>query len=233
MIFTSDKDYKSTKKIKQGILKIKEEFEPLAKWIDQKYDVKTLNIIFDYIHKNKSQPRIQICLEYAKDKGKFMNNRTYNFDEIKQNEIANKFGEITSKYELKNKSIWIKKLLGLTYKSNNLFVYFSDFETIAKDEANKNIPDNEIKKLKSEINNPEIWMIDRRFNSATFFLYTDEQIKKYQDSELHKKWNEQYFDILKKYDEFGYFKKDFYSIFLDSKENFDTNYESNWYYYYK
>ena len=28
--------------------------------------------------------------------------------------------------------------------------------------------------------------------------------------------------------EFGYFKKDFYSVFLDSKENFDTNYESNW-----
>ena len=93
--------------------------------------------------------------------------------------------------------------------------------------------DREIKKLKSEINNPELWKIDRRFNSATYFLYTDEQLKKYQDSELHKQWNEQYFDLLKKYDEFGYFKKDFYSVFLDSKENFDTNYESNWYYYYK
>jgi hypothetical protein len=66
-----------------------------------------------------------------------------------------------------------------------------------------------------------------------FEKYTTEQLKKYQDSELHKKWNEQYFDILKKYDEFGYFKRDFYSVFLDSKENFDKNYESNWYYYYK
>ena len=233
MIFTSDKDYKSTKKIKQGISSIKDEFEPLAKWIDKKYDVKTLNLIFDFIHNDKSHPRLQVCLEYAKDKGKFIDNRTYNFDETKQNEIAKKFGEITSNYELKSKPNWIKKLLGLTYKSNNLFVYFSDFETIAKDEANENIPDEEIKKLKTEINNPEIWKIDRRFNNATFFLYTDEQLKKYQDSDLHKKWNEQYFDLLKKYDEFGYFKKDFYSIFLDSKENFDTNYESNWYYYYK
>ena len=233
MIFTSDKDYKSTKKIKQGISKIKDEFEPLAKWIDKKYSVKTLNLVFDFMDNNKSNPRLQVCLEYARDKGKFMDNRTYNFDKTKQNEIAKKFGEITSNYELKNKPNWIKKLLGLTYKSNNLFVYFSDFETIAKDEANENIPDKEIKKLKSEINNPELWKIDRRFNSATYFLYTDEQLKKYQDSELHKKWNEQYFELLKKHDEFGYFKKDFYSVFLDSKENFDTNYESNWYYYYK
>ena len=144
MIFTSDKDYKSTKKIKQGISRIKDEFEPLAKWIDEKYDVKTLNLIFDFIDNNKSHPRLQVCLEYAKDKGEFMDNRTYNFDKTKQNEIAKKFGEITSNYELKNKPNWIKKLLGLTYKSNNLFVYFSNFETIAKDEANENIPYKEI-----------------------------------------------------------------------------------------
>lgn len=233
MIFTSDKDYKSTKKIKQGISKIKDEFEPLTKWIDEKYDVKTLNLIFDFIDNDKSHPRLQVCLEYAKDKGKFMDNKTYNFDKRKQKDIAEKFEEITSNYVLENKPSWIKRLLGLIYNSNNLFVYFSDFETIAKDETNKNIPKKEIEKLKAEINNPELWKIDRRFNSATYFLHTDEQLKKYQDSATHKKWSEKYFELLKSYDEFNYFKKDYYSVYLDSKENFDTNYESNWYYYYK
>jgi hypothetical protein len=233
MIATSDKDYKETKKIKQGISKIKDEFEPLAKWIDLKYEVKTLNILFDYIDKNKWQPRIQICLEYARDKGKFMDPKTYNFDQRKQKEISEKFEELNSNYELEISTNWIKRLLGLKYKSNNLFVYFSDFETIAKDEANENIPEKEIKKLKTEINNSELWEIDRRFNGVTYFLYTDDQLKKYQDSEIHKNWSNQYYDLLKKYDEFGYFKKDFYSVFLDSKENFDTNYESNWFYYYK
>ncbi len=233
MIMPSDKDYKSTKRIKQNISKIKEEFEPLSKWIDKKYDVKTLNLIFDFINNSKSHPRLQVCLEYAKDKGKFMDNRTYNFDKTKQNEISEKFAKITSDYEMKNKPNWIKKILGLTYKTKNLFVYFSDFESIAKIEANENIPEKEIKKLKSEISNPELWEIDRRFDCTTYFLHTNEQLKKYQDSEIHKKWNQQYFDLLKDYDEFEYFKKDFYSVFLDSKENFDTNYESNWYYYYK
>ncbi|MCF7567279.1 hypothetical protein L3X37_02720 [Sabulilitoribacter arenilitoris] len=233
MIFTSDKDYKSTKKIKQGVSKIKEEFEPLAKWIDQKYDVKTLNVLFDYMDNIKSHPRLQVCLEYASDKGKFMDNRTYNFDVRKQKEIAKKFGEITSNYELKNKPSWIQRILGLTYKSKNLYVYFTDFESIAKIEANESIPDKEIIQLKSRLNNQELWEIDKKFDGVTFFLFTDELLKKYQDSETHKIWNGQYFHLLTNYDEFGYFKKDYFYVHLDSKENFDNNYESNWFYYYK
>ena len=30
----------------------------------------------------------------------------------------------------------------------------------------------------------------------------------------------------------NYFKKNSYSIYLDNKENFDKNYQSNWFYYY-
>ncbi|WP_242015700.1 hypothetical protein [Robertkochia marina] len=229
----SDKDYKSTKKIKQNISNIKEEFGPLAKWIDDKYDVKTLNLIFDYIGNDKAHPRLQVCLEYARDKGKFMDNKTYNFDKRKQNEIAEKFAEITSDYELKTKSNWIKRIFGLTYESNNLFVYFTDFESIAKIEANEKITEKEIKNLKAKIDNKELWTISRAFSGVTFFLYTDEQLKKYQDSETLKKWKNQYYELLKEYDEFGYFKSDYFYFFLDSKENFDTNYEANWFYYYK
>ncbi|WP_229418529.1 hypothetical protein [Flagellimonas chongwuensis] len=214
-------------------MKIKEEFTPLAKWIDEKYDVKTLNLVFDFIKNDKSYPRLQVCLEYVKDKGKFMDNQTYSFDKTKQNEVSDKFAEIVSGYNIKNRQNWIKKIFGLTYKPNNLFVYFSDFESIAKIEANENIPEKKIKELKTAINNSELWEIDRRFDSVTYFLHTEEQLIRYQNSEIHKKWNQEYFDLLKDYDEFGYFIRESYSVFLDSKENFDKNYESNWFYYYK
>ena len=42
-----------------------------------------------------------------------------------------------------------------------------------------------------------------------------------------------YFELLKEYDEFEYFKQDSFLIYLDSKENFDNNYEGDWHYYYK
>ena len=42
-----------------------------------------------------------------------------------------------------------------------------------------------------------------------------------------------YFEILKAYDEFGYLVEKDFAVNFDSKQNFDDNYESNWYYYYK
>ncbi|NOQ71943.1 MAG: hypothetical protein GQ574_08075 [Crocinitomix sp.] len=232
MLMPSDKDYKSTKKIKENVSKIKEEFELLAHWIDQKYAVKTYNILFDYMDKSKSRPRLQICLEFARDKGKFME-RMGNFDKNKQKEIAEKFREITSTIKTAYKPSHFKKLFGLRYRNDNLHIYFTEFESIAKTEANNSIPKKEIEKLQKALNNPELWKISRAFYGVTYFLHTNEQLKKYEDSEIHKKWSEQYFELLKKHDEFGYFKKAAFRVHLDSKENFDNNYESNWYYYYK
>lgn len=228
----SDKDYKSAKKIKQGISVLDKEFESLVEWIDGKYDVKTLYVFFDHIHKNKSHPRLQICLEYAKDKSKFIDTNTYDFDKKKQKEIAEKFEEYTS-FNQRIKPSILKKLFKFNKRAQKLHVYFTDFESIAKIEANISISEKEIETLKKNLNNPEVWEVSKGFFGVTYFFCTDEQLKKYQDSELHKKWSEQYFELLENYDEFSYFKKDLFSIYLDSKENFDNNYESNWYYYYK
>ena len=54
-----------------------------------------------------------------------------------------------------------------------------------------------------------------------------------QQSEERKDWTKAYFKLLEPYDEFSYFKQDQFKIGLDSKENFDQNYQSNWQYYYK
>ena len=40
-------------------------------------------------------------------------------------------------------------------------------------------------------------------------------------------------DLLKKYDEFDFAKKDKFRVLIDSKENLENNYLSSWYYYYK
>ena len=73
-----------------------------------------------------------------------------------------------------------------------------------------------------------------RFSSrATFFLHTDELLKLYENSSIKKEWADKYFEVLNVYNEFGYFKRDTFEIFLDSKENFDKNYEGRWFYYYK
>lgn len=234
MILPSDKVYKETKQIMLGKKFIKTEFQPLADWIDQTYGVKTINIYYDTIDKGK-RPRLEICFEHPKESILFRESNGFNFDSNKQKAIAKKFEEIINKLEVKKaKGLFslFKKRSANKYKTKNLWVIYSDFKSVAETESNLNIPKAIITKLINEFNNKDIWDISRYSSSTTIFLYTDDQKRKYLNSEEHKKWAAKYYELLSQYDEFGYFKKEFFNVLLDSKENFDKNYESNWYYYY-
>ncbi len=235
MIMPSDKDFKETKQIMLGKKAMKPEFNPLSEWIDRTYGVKTINIFYDTIDKG-TRPRLEICFEYSREKAQFNGPNGFNFDSDKQKAIGNKFKETLAKQGLIQES----RLFGLfkkpatsKYKTENIWVFYGDFESIARTEANENVPESKVKALKNELDNKDIWEISRAFSGTTIFLYTDEQVKKYENSEEHKKWTDKYFELLSQYDEFGYFKREFFLVHLDSKENFDNNYESNWFYYYK
>ena len=233
MIMPSDKDYKETKQIMLGKKAMKSEFKPLAEWIDKTYGVKTINVFYDTIDKG-ARPRLEICFEYLREKVAFMDPRGFNV--VRQKAIAKKFEETLKEQGLIQESGFLgffKKLTTSKYKTENIWVVYGDFESIAKIEANESVPKEKVKALKKEMNNPDIWGISRAFSGTTIFLYKDEQVKKYENSEDHKIWTDKYFELLSQYDHFRYFKKEFFSVYLDSKENFDNNYESNWFYYYK
>jgi hypothetical protein len=235
MIMPTDKDYQETKLIKQGKRNMNPDFLVLADWINSTFNVTVINIFFDTIDKKDNRPRLSIIFEYHKDELKFRNGLKGNYDSKKQKIIADKFRKLVNQ-ETRKISL-IDKLLNkkpdLKYNTEDLFVVFTSFEPIAKSEVNSTIPESEVKKLKKELDNPDLWEISRCFSGTTFFLYTDKQVKEYEDSIFIKEWTTKYFDILEPFNEFGYFKRDSFEINLDSKENFDNNYESNWFYYYK
>jgi hypothetical protein len=90
----------------------------------------------------------------------------------------------------------------------------------------------EIKKLQSELNIDDLWIIrSNAFCEPTFFFYTDDQVNRYSNNEVKASLNNKCFELLKKHDEFDYFKKEEFSIQLDSKENFERFYKGNWFYY--
>lgn len=218
-----------------GTEKMKPEFVPLAEWIDKTYDVKTINIIYDTIHNNT--PRIQICFEFEKEKNKFLTHDISYFDKSKQKAIAEKFSEIIKQQGFAKSSNLILTLFGSNKKRNyltdNIFVVYGAFETVAKQEAVYKIKQRQTEMFIKSFNNPDIWTISMGFIFPTFFLFTDEKVKEYDKSEIKEMWADQYFEFIKPFDEFNYFKRNEIQVFIDSKENFDNNYQSNWYYYYK
>jgi hypothetical protein len=236
MISPYDKEYKQTKQIMLGKKTMNPDFRPLADFIDRRFGVRTINIVYDTID-NGTRPRIGIYFEFSHEKQSFNeNNGDVNFDSKKQKLIADKLRQtIIEQGLIKNRGLFnlLTKTETAKYQTDNIWVYYSAFEPIARNEANESIPQVKVMQLKTELNCKDLWEISRCFSGTTFFLYTDEQVKQYENSETRKMWADKYFDLLEPYNEFDYFERDKFNVFLDSKENFDNNYKSNWYYYYK
>jgi hypothetical protein len=236
LITSTDKEYQNAKLIKQGRRKIEPKFENLAKWISDKYNVNVIDICHELMT-NMDKIRVGIAVEFYQDYVKFKEDdeRWSNYDEKIQNEIAEKYIELISNV-LRLKSE--KKFLGLIekpkqLKPSDIFVSTSAFEPIAREEVNTKIPEKQIEKLTSSLNSSQIWTISRCFESATLFVFTKKQKAELENSTDLKQIEDKYFALLKEYDEFNYLDRDKFKIGIDTKQNFDDNYESNWYYYYK
>jgi hypothetical protein len=235
MILPSDKEYTQTKRIILGTERMKPEFVPLAEWIDKTFDVRTINIVYDTLD-NKT-PRIQICFEYEKEKNKFLTHDISYFDKSKQKVIGQKFSEIIKQQGLSKNNSSISNIFGLNkngiYLTENVFVIYGAFEPVAKLEATYKITQKQTEEFIKSFDNKDIWTISIGFTIPTFFMFTDEKVKEYDKPEIKSAWADKYYDFVKPFDEFNYFKRTDIQVYLDSKENFDKNYESNWYYYYK
>ena len=223
MITSSDSEYKATKRIKQGKAHLAAPFDELAAWISEKWGVTVLNVIYERANDlhvpSLPVPRMQVILEHYDEAQKFDDG--YNFDKTKQQAIASQFLEI------------INRRPDHRYDADGLFVVFFPFAPLARQEADSQLSEQEIEALKQRIGNPDLWKISRPFGHVTFLFYTDAQAEEYATMGQKEEYARKYFEILKPYDEFDYLSEDDFAVNFDSKQNFDENYESNWYYYYK
>lgn len=113
MILPSDKEYRVTKQIMLGNTTMNPDFVELANFIDTTFCVKTINIIYDTVGKEK-RPRLNICFEFEHEKQSFNeNNGRFSFDIIKQKIIADKFKQTLNEQEIVKE----KRLFDLFAKS--------------------------------------------------------------------------------------------------------------------
>jgi hypothetical protein len=218
MVSIFDNEYKATKRIKQGVAKLSPPFDELARWIAATWRVSVLNVIHDG-RDSTHAPRLQVILEETADSMKFFSG--VNFDPAKQQAIKDHFIKLIPRGE------------STRYETDGLFVVFSAFAPLAREEADAQIPKDEIEALKVQIANPELWEISRCFARVTFFFFTNAQVKRHLDAGKKALYSKMYFALLKPRDEFGYLHESSFSVDFDSKENFDENFNSSWFNYYR
>jgi len=229
MVVCSDPEYKKTKLVKLGIEKINPAFMELAEWITTSYGTKVLNIYYDKITSDKNRPRLSIIFEFFEEAERFKD-RIGNFDETKQKVIADKFRQLQEKQN-KKQNISGRLFNGTGFATDRLYVIFTAFEPIAREEITKIVPEGKIEELQNVLAMQDLWKIYRQFSLTTFFFYTDAQLKRYSSDGTTEFLKQQYYNLLKHYDEFNYIKPDTYFIKFDTKENFDNHYQSSWFYY--
>jgi hypothetical protein len=212
MLHPSDKEFLLTRLIKLGKRKEAAAHIPLIQWIFKKYNQRPLTVFADPL--NESILRLQIIFEFKKEADFFLLKRTFGFSAQKQSAVAKKYCQL------------------LNEKSNkDILVLFYAFEPLAKEQANNKVPQKFIAAFKEKYKD-QLWEVARYGEHTTFFFYSDEQLKRAKASNLLFSIKQEYYQTLKKFDEFNYINLETFNAVFDSKENFDTHYNGNWRAYY-
>ena len=180
------------------------EFQHLIDWIKSEFDIVVYNVIYDTM-RFKDKTLLNIILKREDDQEEF-----HKKVGVEENSKVTSYFE--SYYRDSDK-----------YNSQGIHVDTETFESAYKFRLSKNLglaKDYLIKKYS------EIWHIDLFIYTFFTFTYKDEQIEQFkqQINEL----SEQIYEILKPFDEFNFLEISDIKIHLDSKENFDRNYDGNW-----
>ncbi|MBQ8777650.1 MAG: hypothetical protein IJZ71_09220 [Treponema sp.] len=214
-IFLNNKNesVKSEKEISLNKEISNKDYYEIKEYISKTYNLDIHEISFTLLENSyKNLIRFEIKLEND------CPNINIHFDKKIEDEIISYITE--KEFELQNK-----------YKAK-FFVYFSSFEQDELERIYAKLPEN-LNFLLKIINNQNIWIIKNVFSTrVVVFFYSNNQIQNIKEKERIERIVIEYiYSSLKKFDSNNKLKKDEINIEFDTKENFDTNYESNWYYY--
>lgn len=217
MMYTSERDYHSTKLIKKGEKELDSSFSRFADWVLEEFGWRPINIIYDKIDPN-NRPKLSLIFELQGQASVFHNGTGY--DEKKRKAVVDQFKTFANEGS------------GISDNSD-IWVIFQDFEPAEQAFCNERIPKEEIDAFKARYADQHLWEVSRFGAYTTFFFLTKEQMLSSKESGLQAELKAEYLKLLKPYDEFNYFNLENLPIVFDNKENFDEHYQGSWHQFYK
>jgi hypothetical protein len=217
MKYSLDDDfYEETKDIALGKVKKSPFLAEFSDWFVRTYSVKILNLEFSKLE-SSSRYRLHVIIQNPDDYGK-MYVETFVPNEEYQKEIAFEFQRLAIKHQFATEE-----------QLKDLFVIYNDFSEEAKTDANQKAAKEVERLIKGKYST--VWDVYEHFLETVVFYYSDVDLATNENNGISKSITEDYYSILKKYDELGYFTRENIRLRFDSKENLDKNYKGNLFYY--
>jgi hypothetical protein len=178
--------------------------------------------------------RLSVVLERT-DQCRVFLTAPYMFDKRKQKTVARLFTQSLREEDLRAIHRRPSGEQHSAVHADEIFVYFADFEHVAKQEVHDLATTGPgLDEFTASLGiADQFWCTQRLSGPPIVFVHTDEQARALKASDLPVTWADTYFEIAKRHDDFGYLARAEITIQVDSKENFDANYSSNWFYYFK
>jgi hypothetical protein len=183
-------------------------------WFMQTYAVTLLNIALGKMATlNTNKHRLDIILENPIDYRK-MHVSVYEPKKEYQTEIASEFQKLAAKYRFAKQE-----------QLEDLFVFYIDFS----DEVKITVCQKAAKEAEHVIKEKfsAVWDVFTSFGRSFVFYYSDSDITNNESNGISKAITEEYYSIVKKYDELDYFTIDNLLPKFESKENLDKNYNGS------
>src|SRR3990167_6903966 len=219
MLSPTDAAYVATKKIRLGKAALKSPFKECVEALRAAFPgVSIFNAHYERIAPHDI-PRLTVVVDYDEEQQKFFGGRG-GYDKAKQAMAAEIFRDA------------VKAARNDLYDTRDLFVIFSDFEGVARIEANAKVKEIEIERLRRRLAADQIWAVHSFLHRVDFLFHTDAELNGPTDG-LKNRLAEGYAALIAPHDEFGYLANRPIAAYFSSKETFDRDYNSSWFNYYR
>ncbi|BBY28663.1 hypothetical protein [Mycolicibacterium sediminis] len=235
-LLPNDDAYHRVKRIRQGVGRLEPIFDDFVDRFERRFGFAPLSLTTDALKpsvKRASAPRLGVVLERTEQYRSFLE-AGRGYDPTKQRLIAQMFVGALVGVDLLSVFGMPGKYVGSEDFAGEIFVHFSDFERLAKIETHSSLTPAELEHFTASLGlGDQLWCIRSLWGPPVVFVHTATQAVALQASAVPERWADEYFSLVTSHDEFGYLGRSEITIAVDSKENFDRNYASNWYYYFK
>jgi len=220
MVLVDDKYYHETLDILRGKVELLPIFKELKAFIQSQYDVTAYNFVFRKMkNKNLKKPfELYVLLATTEDFRKIHSG--YNYNEVIQKEIAEKFLKLANQYNY-----------GKPKSRKDIWVCYNDFSIEMRTDVNWRTIKEASRFIKDKYSSYNVWSVQAAFESSVVFFLSNEDLNN--NTTIKKEIKEDYYRILKQRDEFDLFTRPNFALEFDSKQNLDENYAGNLFYYFR
>jgi hypothetical protein len=214
MYILDDSVFQESKNIALGIHPKKPMALEFSEWFMRVFSIDVLNFQFYQLQNSRSHCLCLIIMDYES----LMDMRRSPFKSLDDQLITAEFRRLALKYEFATHPML-----------ENLVVTYCDFLLEVRTEANWRARKEVNAQLMGKF--PAVWNVVALFDQLVVFYYTDDDIVLNEKNGNSTILVDDYYSILKKFDELHSFSRDKLVVKFDSKENLDKNFEGNLFYY--